>query len=465
MANSNRSRSDCRRVLTALFAMLGAMIALMFALPRTVQAVPAFARQTGASCNLCHTQAFGPSLTPYGRTFKLHGYVDGAAPNPVPLVSGTIMGSLTHTDRGIPNGPAPGYGDNDNFTMDQASIFIAGRVLPHLGVYSQITYDGVAAKVALDMTELRSNFETTLGGHGLDYGVMFNNSPTVQDLWNTTPVWGFPVNTSPLAPTPAAAALVDGRLSGQVGGATAYAMYADKLYVEAGAYATFSKGVQRTFGTFAPDEAKLAGAAPYWRVTLQNDPGAWGGHYFAVGHYGLYADVYPGRITGSGTDSITDLGFDATYQYLGTMLHIFEVRSTYLWEEQHNRASQALGNSTNLTDYLNTFRLNGTYTFRQTYSVVIAYQNTWGTRDNGLYAAGPIGGSRTGRPDSDAFIAELDYVPFGKVQSYLQPWLNLKLTLQYINYLSFNGADLNYDGFGRNAGDNNTLLVNAWFLF
>lgn len=445
-------------VLSLLFVMLGAM-------PMVLQAVPAFARQTGASCNLCHSQGFGPSLTPYGRNFKLHGYVDGAALNPVPLVSAMILGSLTHTDRGIPDGPAPGYGDNNNFTLDQASIFIAGRVLPHLGVFSQITYDGVAATVALDNTELRSNFETELGGHGVNYGVTFNNSPGVQDLWNTTPVWGFPVTTSPLAPAPTAATLIDGGLAGQVGGATAYAMVADQLYVEAGAYATFSKDVQRSFGTFASDEAKLAGAAPYWRIVLQSDPVAWGSQSFSVGHYGLHAEVYPARVTGSGTDSITDLGFDASYQYLGTMLHIFELRSTYIWEEQHNRASHALGNSANLTNHLNTFRLNGTYTFRQTYSAVVAYQNTWGTHDDGLYTAAPISGSRTGRPNSEAFIAELDYVPFGKIESYLRPWLNLKLTLQYINYLRFNGADHNYDGAGRDAGDNNTFLANAWLMF
>ena len=83
-------------------------------------AVLSFARQTGASCNLCHTQSVGLSLTQCGRNFKLHGYVD-----------------------------------NNNFTLDQASIFIAGRVLSHLGVFSQIAYDGVADIATLDNTELR----------------------------------------------------------------------------------------------------------------------------------------------------------------------------------------------------------------------------------------------------------------------------------------------------------------------
>ena len=37
------------------------------------QAVPSFARQTGMACAACHTVY--PELTPFGREFKLNGYV------------------------------------------------------------------------------------------------------------------------------------------------------------------------------------------------------------------------------------------------------------------------------------------------------------------------------------------------------------------------------------------------------
>src|ERR1700690_3972085 len=36
-------------------------------------AVPSFARQTGLSCNVCHSNP--PQLTAFGRNFKLRGYV------------------------------------------------------------------------------------------------------------------------------------------------------------------------------------------------------------------------------------------------------------------------------------------------------------------------------------------------------------------------------------------------------
>jgi hypothetical protein len=41
------------------------------------------------------------------------------------------------------------------------------------------------------------------------------------------------------------------------------------------------------------------------------------------------------------------------------------------------------------------------------------------------------------------------------------PWVNLKLGIQYTLYTQFNGGTNNYDGFGRNASGNNTLLLFA----
>ena len=39
---------------------------------------------------------------------------------------------------------------------------------------------------------------------------------------------------------------------------------------------------------------------------------------------------------------------------------------------------------------------------------------------------------------------------------------NLKLGVQYVDYLEFNGGTRNYDGFGHNASGNNTLYVYLW---
>ena len=57
------------------------------------------------------------------------------------------------------------------------------------------------------------------------------------------------------------------------------------------------------------------------------------------------------------------------------------------------------------------------------------------------------------------------WVPFGKADSWAGPWVNLKLGAQYVLYTEFNGAAKNYDGFGRNASDNNSIYLFAWLIF
>jgi hypothetical protein len=56
---------------------------ILSALLRPVQAVPAFAQQTGQPRSTCHIGSFGPQLTPFGRAFKIGGYtLDGGQGRP-----------------------------------------------------------------------------------------------------------------------------------------------------------------------------------------------------------------------------------------------------------------------------------------------------------------------------------------------------------------------------------------------
>ena len=66
------------------------------------EALPSFSRQTGQSCNVCHTQSFGPNLTPFGRDFKLGGYTMGGGKGiaaKMPALSGMVTGSFTNTQK------------------------------------------------------------------------------------------------------------------------------------------------------------------------------------------------------------------------------------------------------------------------------------------------------------------------------------------------------------------------------
>lgn len=63
-----------------------------------------------------------------------------------------------------------------------------------------------------------------------------------------------------------------------------------------------------------------------------------------------------------------------------------------------------------------------------------------------------VNGNATGRPDTRGWTLEAFWTP---VQY-------LRLGLQYTAYSRYNGASSNYDGFGRNASDNNSLFLYLW---
>lgn len=435
----------------------------MFLLCAEVSALPSFTRQAGEPCTACHVQAFGPSLTPEGRNFKLNGYreIDKENAKVIPL-SAMVRGSFTNTNQSQPDGAADRFGPNNNATIDEASIFYAGRVTSKVGAFVQGAYDGVENKGLLDHSDIRFADNMNLAGSRLAYGVSMNNAPTVSDLWNTTPAWGFPWASSPLAPTPSAGTLIES-LGGQVVGATVYTMWNNLLYIEGGGYTSLSRNVQQGVGTFDARQNKIDGGAPYWRVALQHD---WNGHYGAIGSFGMQANVSPQRLQGAGTDKYTDFGFDATYQYLVNPRHIFELNGTYIREQRDMSASVALGFAGKQNSSLDTVRIRGAYTFRQTYSLNLSYGQTSGTADNVIYSfADPISGSRSGKPNNQAFTAELSYAPFGKSTSILSSLANLRVALQYVHYLQFNGGIRNYDGFGRNAVGNDTFYLNGWLAF
>src|SRR5271156_1742369 len=109
---------------------LGILAALVFLSPHEAAAVPSYAQQTGQPCSTCHVGAFGPQLKPFGRAFKLNGYVlsDGKA-HPLPIAF-LVSTSFTHTDASQSD-PAPtalfgAAGPNNNFGIDQAALYVAG---------------------------------------------------------------------------------------------------------------------------------------------------------------------------------------------------------------------------------------------------------------------------------------------------------------------------------------------------
>ena len=437
------------------------LLAAALASPKNVLAVPNFADQTGQPCTACHVGAFGPQLTPFGRVFKIGGYTqtggEGLASR-IPL-SAMVQTSFTNTRQG--QSPVPQhYNGNNNPSLDQVSVFIAGRVSDYSGGFIQLTYSNVDNTTHVDNTDLRP-FTTSfsLGGHDLRVGTTINNNPTVQDPYNTTFAWGFPFIASALAPTPAAQPVLAGAFSLNTVGYTVYAWYDNALYLEGGVYTTPSGWALARFGNDLGAGA-IAGAAPYARVAYEFQ---WNNQSAYVGALFMQADVNPPtgvpfQSSGvNGQDRYTDYAFDAGYMFLGDGTYIVTAQGIYTHEDQRLNATSGVG----ATSSLDQIRADLAYWYQNTYGVTFGWQKTWGKPNPVLYAAT----NANSKPNSNAFILEADWVPFGKADSFGSPWANLKLGAQYTIYTEFNGAARNCDGNGRDAGANNTLLLFAWLTF
>ncbi len=422
------------------------------------RAVPSFAQQTGMACQQCHTTAYGPALTDYGRQFKLNGYVFGENRPLVPLAL-MVQGGYTRTSADQPEAPAPQFGVNGQTSVDQVSLFIASRLTSHLGLFAQITYDGIGHVTSWDNTDLRYSRSFNIGSTALTSGVSVNNNPTVQDLWNSTPAWGFPYISSALAPSPTAGPYI-GTLGGTVLGATAYVMVNNHYYLELGGYRGLSNQWLKNLGPGADASPHLSGLAPYWRAAVQSSTGP---HSYSVGTFGIDARVQADP-TQPEKDHFTDYGFDATYQYTGDAKSIVSANASLIHERQNLAATFAAGGSDRLDSNLDFLSVDLSYSYDRTWVGAINAFTTTGSTDATLYAPGSLSGSNSGSPDSGGYRLQAEYVPFGKLNSPARPWLNLRLGLQYTGYTKFNGGSTDYNGDGRNASDNNTLFAFFWVI-
>jgi hypothetical protein len=454
-------------LLTPLFVLL---------LSPAAQAVPDLARQTGQPCVMCHIGGYGPQLTPFGRAFKIGGYTqtggEGVAAK-IPL-SLMVQTSFNRTSTDLEADQIPHhYAANNNFSIDQVSGFIAGGLGPYTGGFMQFTYSPVDNTSHVDNTDLRPFTSVySLGDHSLRVGITLNNNPTVQDPYNSTFAWGFPFISSAIAPSPAASPMLASGFGNNAIGYTVYAWYDKSLYLEAGAYNTFSPWMLARFGDDYGIGATTS-PAPYLRAAYEWN---WNSQAAHVGAIFMHADVNPPngiafQTDGSmGVDHYTDYALDASYQYLGDGTHIVTVQGIYTHEDQNLKGTTAFFNAGNGTTFgsgssLNQIRLNAAYWYQNTYGATLGWQRTWGPANPVLYQPAELTGSNNSKPNSNAFIIEGDWVPFGKDSSWAGPWVNLKLGLQLTLYTQFNGGTSNYDGTGRNAGDNNTLLAFAWMAF
>lgn len=435
-------------------------------------AVPSYSRQTGFPCSSCHTTP--PELTPLGRIFKLSGYT----------LSGTGMAKIEKKREGKQTGlellatlplsvffetsftstnkAQPGQQNGSYEFPQDVSLFIAGEWSTHVGSFVQFTYDAQDDHFSWDNTDIRYANSGKILGKDLLYGITLNNSPTLEDLWNSTPAFGFPFINNDFAPSPSAAALVNGTLAQDVAGIGAYGMWDNHFYIDATVYRSDHIGAAQPFNGLASDGTPLPiniqGVAPYWRGAFQE---TLGNNYLEIGTYGMHVKSAPGAVTSTladGLDSYTDVAGDFQYDRTIPQFNndIVSLRGTFIHENSALNGTFNQEGADLIPHHLNTTQANVEYHHGNRYSGAIGWFNTTGTADATLFSAGtPIFGSASGSPASDGYIINLSWWPAQ----------NIDLAAQYTGYMKFDGAKTNYDGAGRNASDNNTIYLLARFVF
>jgi hypothetical protein len=431
-----RDRTSVVRPLAGLFAMA---LGLLLSVPS--HAIPPYASQTGAECNACHTVY--PQLKPFGRQFKLGGYTAGDSNLAIYKKLGAWMkASFTHTSKHQADVAAPGFGRNNNFALDEASLFFGGRIYDKLGAFVQGTYDGIEKVWSWDNVDVRFADRGSLGGKDLVFGLSVNNNPSVSDPWNTTPAWSFPFDSSGLAPSPAAAPLIRDALGQIVLGATAYADWDSSIYAEAGLYHTLSRPAINALAVSAEGAPKSDGVIPYWRFAWHRDSGQ---HNYMIGTFGLHAALYPNADRSAGADHYTDLGVDAQYQWLGDRDSV-TVRAALIHEIQRLSGTFALGGADSASGSLNTIDASVAYLYDSTLQFTLGVSHLWGSADAALY------GTASGSPDSTNLTAQIDWLPLNKNPWPAYPRFNPRLSLQFVHNFRLDGAS-------RNAADSDALWL------
>ncbi|WP_296446529.1 cytochrome C [Rhodoferax sp. UBA5149] len=440
-----------RRLLGLAKLAMGLVAMFTIFLPQEAQAVPAFARQTGQNCVACHAGGQFPELTPYGRMFKMTGYTIGERTIPLSVMGVASYANVADTSKSA--NPATDFYKNKTPIFATGSLFFAGKITDNIGGFAQITYDNYASDNGdgsfsghsnADNIDLRYANRVVDGKKEWVYGVSLNNNPSISDPWNTAAAW---MQYVPV-PSPSSHQFIDGNApypgfgsGGNIAGITAYTYWNKTIYAEAGAYRTADNAF-RLMSTGIDDSAitRLSGTNPYWRLAYTRE---WGPHNLMIGTSGMVAHVYDGGTDPSDPANLgqfRNTGIDAQYQYL---LDPHTVTAQLAYMQQEQTYSDNAGGASGLTDTNNVLRAKVSYVYQAKYGGSLAYFNLTGTTNI----------------QSDPATRGITY------EAFWTPKQNIRIGAQYTAYGKFQGATDNYDGAGRNASDNNSLFLYAWFAY
>ncbi|MHB1676788.1 MAG: hypothetical protein ACYCSS_04515 [Sulfuriferula sp.] len=435
-----------------------AMVLMTVFVSGEARAVPAFARQTGQNCLACHAGGQFPELTPYGRLFKLTGYTIGK--RTIPLDVTGVFGS---TNVKGPAATGPGHtGSDGSLTFDTGSLFVAGKITDKSGVLAQFTYNnysggmgsgmmmgasgGASGHVGSDMMDFRYADRIINNYQDLIYGFTANNDPGVEDVWNSTPTWGYGVVPISTGTARAINPLINGALAQQVVGTGAYLYWNQTVYAEISGYRT-GDGVFSFMTQGNGQQIALKGENPYLRLALAHE---WGAQNVMVGYSYFDVERYsdPTNLS-SATDHYRDNTVDFQYQYLLDP-HTFTAEVTRINE------TVDYGTAGSLPDTVNALRAKASYTYEAEYGASLSYFNVSNSSNNaGLIHSGVINQSTQmlSQTGVEGWTPEIYWLP---VQ-------NMRVGLQYTMFDKVDGVNTGaIDTFNGKASGANQVVFYVW---
>jgi hypothetical protein len=490
IANGPRAFRSMRAWLLGLCAVVPMLV------PARAGALPLFNRQTGQNCVACHAGGQFPELTPYGRLFKMTGYTLGARTVPLSAMGLVSASKVANTSKS--DDPSADFQKNNNPIFATGSVFLGGKITDNIGAFTQFTWDpyatttdsgGYKGSFSADNMDVRYADRLIGEHHEVIFGVSANNNPSVADPWNTAAAW---MQYVPV-PSPTSSQFIDGAspypglaAGGNVAGLSAYAFIDQILYLEAGDYRT-AKGLFSFMkaGLHDADVTKLRGDNPYLRVAVNH---AWGANTLMVGLTHMTSRVYDDPLDTSDPSTVhryRDLALDTQYQYLLDP-HAWTAQFVYSRETHHYPVGlvgqpvpfvDSQGNALPLTspsDHTRLLRAKLSYVYLARYGGSASLFDLTGSGNTANQSSGydPVTLAITSDPTAAAPSTRVNGNLTGNpatrgatVEGFWMPVQNLRVGLQYTAYAKYNGARSNYDGFGRNARDNNSLFLYAWAAY
>ena len=477
-------------------AVLAALTPLAL-LPGPAQAIPAFNRQTGQNCVACHAGGQFPELTPYGRMFKLTGYTIGQRALPISAMAVASVSKVANTAKS--DDPAGDFDKNGKLILAGASLLLGGKITDNFGAFVQVTYDpyavrnpngGYSGHSAADNIDIRYADRFIMPERDLIVGLSLNNNPSVSDPWNTVGAW---MQYVPV-PSPGSSRFIDGNTpypgfgsGGNIAGLSAYAFLNRSFYFELGGYGT-ARGLTSfmSAGLAKADKTVLQGINPYVRLAYNRE---WGPHSLMLGATGMTAKVFADALDTSDPSTLhhyRDLALDAQYQYL---LDPHAVTAQLVLTSNRHRYPAAQANqpvafvdsagnplpNTNASDTNHLVRGKLTYVYQAKYGASAGFFNLTGSSNTAYLTAGLDPGTLTINPDPAALAPSTRLVDGNRsanpatrgltLEAFWSPLQYLRIGAQYTAYSRVAGLSKNYDGFGRNASDNNSLFVYTWVAY